>query len=284
MPGLKIKRDYFSLIFILAGSALLKGFYVFKVTPYSDFLFSDMGGYYQAAWDLFKGDPHALGIYAINPPAFPLFLSFFFRLGHALKVFPFGIEPVLLLNILLSTLSAAAFYFISLRIFKSWTAAFILTCVNAFSFSVFYYNAFILTENFSNPLVLIAVFFLFLGDNRAWALFFSGLILGAAISARPAYGLAVVPFLLYIFFIPYPVFRSIFRCAIFSIACLGMIGGIIFKIKDVSKGRLIGVSSGGGLNFMIAQCQPRSVASAAGGLVKMTRTIDKTQHGNRTTG
>jgi hypothetical protein len=265
-------NTYFPILLIIAISTIIKFVYIFYGTAYQDYLVTDMGGYWFRAIERFEGDEYSINQWVIWPTFYHFFLCFVFRILNLFHLYAYKLEIVLSLNIVLSSLSVFFLYLISQQIANNKKLSLVIAGLYAFSYPFIYFNAFILSENFSIPLVIISIWFLFKNDKIADILY-SGIILGLAVAARPSYGLLGIPFFAYILLaksairIPLtremikPLQKYFVRGLVFSVAFFLVLGCVIAENSRISKGKLKGLSANGGINFYLAVTQIHKITS-----------------------
>ncbi|HTE40972.1 MAG TPA: hypothetical protein VK629_09080 [Steroidobacteraceae bacterium] len=112
------------LYWLLAISCVVKLLYVFCLTDYSNYLFSDFGGYWNRALERLRGHDTDYDQWAIWPPLPHILLTFFFRVIDLAGLSEHRLEALLVANVGLSTLCVALVYGITLRLCSSSRAAF----------------------------------------------------------------------------------------------------------------------------------------------------------------
>ncbi len=234
-------------------SCLVLLVYVFYLAPYNNFFYNDMLGYWNRAIDRINGFPFVETQFMAWPPMYHIYLAEFFRLCWWMG-YPELIEPetLLVLNCVIFACSVYALHRCAVRWFDKATGwAVVTTAVYAFGFPAWYFNAFLLSENFSAPLLVIAIALIYCRDSRG-ALIAAAAVFAVAAAARPSiapYGLAFVIALLVRrqftreFFIQAAVFSTVFFLLIFL--AMG-------EVARISGGKVKGLSANGGLDFFIA--------------------------------
>jgi len=248
------KNKFFSwLLIVILISTILKFIFVFEHTDYRSYLTSDMGGYWTRAFERFNGEHFNLNQWALWPPLFHIILSGIFQITHMLNCFHLNLEIVLGTNIILSSVSVLYLYMITLKLSGNRLISFITASLYAFNYYTFYFNAFILSENFAVPIVIASVYYLFL--NRPGYYFLSGILLAIATGMRPGFGIFAVPYGLYALFqvekstiLNSVFFRRVLKGALFSAGFLIIIFLIIAENNRISQGNVRGLAASGGLN------------------------------------
>ncbi|MDX2111621.1 MAG: hypothetical protein SFY80_15425 [Verrucomicrobiota bacterium] len=245
-------RHTIALAYALVAVAAV-AIYVFKFTPYENFLFSDMQGFWRRAMDRYNGKEFIESQFVAWPPLYHVFLAKLFELframGHESWV---RLESVLGINIAAFGVSVYAFYHIASTWFDRRLFVHLGTALYAFGFPSFYFHAFLLSENLTVPLVLVAVACVVCG--RGWASVCVGAVaFGLAGILRPAFapfGLAFIGLFLlrYRWSWPFIGRAAVFTGVFFIVVFIGMA-----EVVRISKGKVIGLSANGGLDFFIAQ-------------------------------
>lgn len=245
-------RAVAGLLAILACVCLLV--YVFHLTPYQHFLYNDMLGYWNRAIERLNGQTFRETQFMAWPPIYHIYLAEFFRLCLRLGMASWvRLETILVANILLFAISVYAFHRIGARWFGDrggiWTL--LATVIYGFGFPAWYFNAFLLSENFSAPLLVIAIALVYCRKTYV-ALAAAAGIFALAAAARPAiapYGLAfILPLLL-----RHGITREFFvRAALFSTVFFLLVAVAMAEVARISNGKVTGLSANGGLDFFIA--------------------------------
>ena len=74
-----VKYQYLIVFAIIIFSALLKFIYVFNLTNFKSYLYSDMGGYWERALGRLAGKGHELDQWIIWPPFYHIVLSYMIK-------------------------------------------------------------------------------------------------------------------------------------------------------------------------------------------------------------
>ena len=262
-----LSKVHKQLIFILVTSFLIKIIYVFHFTDYKNYLFSDMGGYWGRAQERYDGGIFNLGQWTAWVPFYHFYLAEVFKLLAFLHLFDHKLEIVLILNIIYSTISVYCLYFVSKQILKNDNHSLLVTLLYAFTYPFIYLNAFVLTENFAIPLLILSVCLLFNCHEKKSALFINGLIFGIAVATRPSLLPVAISFFLYIIYATIPNRKSLLRGAVFALGFALIIFFTIVEISHISKGEVVGLCGNTGAVFFISQCKHHSIESHYNGYV-----------------
>lgn len=230
--------------------------YVFYLAPYDYFLYNDMAGYWNRAMERLQGQSFRETQFMAWPPIYHIYLAEFFRVCRGLGLSSLvRFETVLVINILLYAVSVYAVHRMAVRWFEqSGIWATVTTLFYGLGFPAWYFNAFLLSDNFSAPLLVIAVALVYC--RHSWrSLAAAAVIFAVAAAARPSiapYGLAfVIPLLVrhrfqWEFFARAAVFSGVFFLVIFT---------AMAEVSRISNGKVKGLSANGGLDFFIANAR-----------------------------
>lgn len=276
MDNLKIKTPIFSqkekmffLIFLVVIAAtILKFVYVFVYTDYISYMESDRNGPWTRALEYFNGYINA-NQWLVYPPLFHIILAKIFKISTYFGFFDYNLQIIISLNIILSSVSVVYLYLLSYNYSKNYIVAFCTATLYAFTFHIFYFNAFVFSENFALPLVIIATYYLFL-DKKIY-LIISGILLAIATGIRPEYGILCLPFVLFALFSNPESIRGnlkkeflkkgIMNAFLFLIGFAGIIFLIISENNRISGGHLKGLSNSTGVEYYISFLKPYAVIS-----------------------
>ena len=245
------KRSFSLAIAVL--SFLCIAYYVFQVAPYYNYLYSDMSGFWVRALDRLNGKEFIESQFLAWPPWYHIILADLFKI---LNFFGLGalirLETALTLNLILFACSVYALHRACIKCFDHQQGyALAVICLYAFGFPAWYFNAFLLSENFATPLFVIAGCLVYY--RGSWpSLVAAALLFAVASIVRPAiapYGLAfVIGFL-----VQYRLsIQFILRSAAFSILFFMVVGLGMLEVSRISHGKVSGLSANGGLDFFIA--------------------------------
>ncbi len=260
-------RNHKYLLLILLVSFLAKLIYIFHYSDYKNYLFSDMGGYWGRAQERYEGGVFNLGQWTSWATFFHFYLTEIFKILNHFHLFKYRLEIVIILNIIYSTLSVYYLYFIALQIIKNTKYSLLTTFFYAFSYPIFYYNAFVLSENLSIPIVIISTYLVFTYHESGFKMFLTGLLFAIATAARPILGLLALPFFLYIVFAKKFSSHSFKKAVIFALGFFLIIYIVVQENIRISNGELKNLSGNGGVNFFIQQCKVQWVQSTYHGHV-----------------
>jgi len=249
------------LLCLLAVSFAAKLLYVFWLTDYSHYLFSDFLGYWDRALGRLQGSDLHYSQWAVWPPLPHIALGGVFRVIDLFGLSAHRLEVVLIGNALLSTASVAFLYGIVLRLAASSRVALLVAAMYAFAFPLLYLNAFVMSEHPATAALLAAVWLLVRFPGHLGYVGGAGAVLAFAVGLRPAFGLIAVPCGLFVL-LAGPFARvSISRAIAFSVGFALVIGGVVAEVGRISGGQLRGLSGNGGINFYFAQCRTHQVTS-----------------------
>ncbi len=261
-----IKEEKKLFMILLAGFAI-RIFYVYFCTNYKDLLFSDMGGYWQRALDRYNGQIFDYGQWVSWAPFFHYYLTFLFQVFDLLGLSKYRLETVLFLNIIYSIISIYFFYYLTEYFIKSVNYRLLATFFYCFHYPLIYLDAFVLSENLSMPIIITSLYLILKYHENKKLAFFIGAFFGIAVCARPAVGLLVISFFLYIIFVNKYSFDTFGRALIFSLGFFIVIGLVTLENMRVSDGELRSLAGNGGLGFFIQQCKVQHVRSDYKGYV-----------------
>lgn len=247
------------LLFLMLVSFLVRIIYVFCLTKYETYLFSDAARYWKDAISRYNGEAFHYSQWASWAPFFHYYLAFIFEVADLVNLSSHKLELVLLLGIILSVVSIYFFYRIATHFIKDNTYSFLATFFYAFSYPFIYLNTFVLSENLAIPLLIISTSLLLSNINYKRWVFLSGLFLALGICTRPALGLLVLPFLLYVIF--HNNKASFVKGLIFAIGFFLVTSLTIQENIRISNGNLKALAANGGVNFFIQHCKVSKVRS-----------------------
>jgi hypothetical protein len=230
--------------------------YVFYLTPYEFFLYNDMLGYWNRAMERLNGQSFRETQFMAWPPIYHIYLAEFFRVCRWLGMQSLiRFETVLVINILLFAVSVYAVHRIAVRWFdQSGVWATVTALFYGLGFPAWYFNAFLLSDNFSAPLLVIAVALVYCRQSW-WGLIAAAAIFAIAAAARPSiapYGLAFVIPLLVRHGFRWELFA---RAAVFSGVFFLLVFTAMAEVSRISNGKVKGLSANGGLDFFIANAR-----------------------------
>lgn len=248
-------------VFVALASLVTIAFYVFVVTPYPEFLFSDMRKFWTSALTRLEVDigQYEEAQFVAWPPLYHIFLAELFRVLQWLGLSSLiRLETVLFMNMAVYSVSVYAFHRLAVSWFDRPQFVLIAVLLYAFGFPALYFNAFLLSENLGAPLMVIAVAIFALGSG--WrALAAAAALFALATIVRPSLGPFGLAFVLY-YLVQYGLnWKFIGRAAAFSAIFFGMVLLASAEVSRISQGKVFGLSANGGLDFFIAVAQPHRV-------------------------
>lgn len=270
---------------LLLASCAIKFVYVFLLSDWQHYLFSDFAGYWDRAAQRAAGDSTGINQWAVWPPLWHLVLAEIFKVLDFLGYRMHALPVVLSLNILFSTLGVYLVYRIARLLHDAHGYAMLAAAAYAFCFPLVYFNAFVMSEHAAMAAVMAALFVLLRYDS-ARAVAASGFLLAVAVAMRPAYGLLGGLFFLYLVFRERLSWSSVKHGAVFALAFFSLLFLVVAQNAAISKGKLKGLSAHGGLNFYFAQCRAYSVTSEVDGyrhIIIPPATVDHPEYGSLTT-
>jgi hypothetical protein len=287
------KYQYWIVAIIVIAALVVRFVYVFQFTQFKNYLYSDMGAYWEMALERVKGNDVSIGQWIIWPPFYHIALSYFIRLIDFFGLADFRLEIVKGCDIILGSLSLLFLYGLTKKIAKgNPVPALIVSAAYSFCYPIIYLNAFVLTENLAIPLLIFSTWCIFkvspMRDQDSEAggsggrrrirflsiplidflwIFLSGLSLAIATAARPAFGLLGLLFVLFLTGVMVFRVRAIFKekdirreafsrlakAAFFSLVFFAFLGLVMLENMRISGGKLAGLGAGGGFNFYLAQ-------------------------------
>jgi hypothetical protein len=149
--------------------------------------------------------------------------------------------------------------------------------VYGFSYPHLYYSTFVLTEPFVVPLIIISIWMLY-AWRHSFKIILSGLVLATAVGVRPSNGFLGLPFALYILFagisltkIPLRdwirvMWPRVLRAGAFTLAFFFIVFNIMVENNRISDGKVRGITSHSGYNFLLGQAQAHRIESTWDGL------------------
>ena len=256
-----ISREHKYLIAILLLSFVLRVVYVFHCTDYKNYLLTDMGVYWDRAHRTFNGDIFNTFNWTAWATCFHFYLTFIFKVLFFFGFIKYRLEAVIILNIIFSTLSVFFTYLIARLLIKKSDFRLLATFLYAVSCPIIYYNALVLSENVSIPLLIISVYLLLGFHEKYSTMFLSGLILALAVGIRPSLGLIFIPCLFYGMYAKKMSFNSTLRSITFSFGFLLVIFLIVVENNYISDGELKNLAGYGGAHFYFQHCRTKSIHS-----------------------
>lgn len=260
-------KKYRYLLIVLLVTFLTRVVYVFYLTNYRNYLGSDMGGYWARALTRYNGNIFSIHQWTAWPTFFHFYLAFVFKILNFLHLFDYKLEIILLLNIVYSTVAICFFYLTCINLTNNEHISLVATCFYGFCYPLIYLNSFVLAENLAIPILTLSLYFIITFSGKPFLIFISGLLYATGVSARPAIGLIVVPFTLYIVFADRFSSRSLLRSMSFIAGFLLVISLVVQENCYISKGALTRIAGYDGMQFFIAQCKVHYLRSSYKGAV-----------------
>jgi 4-amino-4-deoxy-L-arabinose transferase-like glycosyltransferase len=244
---------------LLAVSALVKLVYVFALTDYPRYLFSDFWGYWSRALERLGGNELGASQWAIWPPLPHIVLSWYLRAVDLAGLTAWRLEAVLAANVAMSTASVALVYGIAEQALQRRKWALAVATLYAFTFPLIYFNAFVMSEHLSTLCMLASLWLALRFRASAGVLLAAGLLLGLASAQRPAFGLFGLAFFAYIAAAGGSGRHSLLRAVAFSLGFALVVGAAALEAQRISSGRVAGLGANGGINFYFSHCRPHQV-------------------------
>lgn len=239
-------------IFMAVVAFVVVAGYVFWLTPYQEFIFSDMKNYWTQAMKRLAGNEFDDSQFVAWPPMFHIVLAEIFRILKNIGLENWiRIETPLVLNVLIFSASVYAVHRVAARWFDQAWLVLLVSALYAFGFPALYFNAFLLGENIGGPLLVIAISILLRRNTWTWVVA-SAVLFGLATIIRPSlgpYGLAFVAFLLARDGLTR---RFIAQAAVFTAVFFALVTLASAEVSRISGGRVNALSANGGLDFFIA--------------------------------
>lgn len=272
-----VQWDHFAIAVIIVAFVIVDTLLVFN-SPYQHYLYSDMQGYFNRPFKVFNGDEKALDLWVGFAPYYHRILALELTWLNYLWLEDSFHEFILIQNIFLSAVATFALYKIGRHLTNdNKLVGLILAGGYAFSFPHLYYNGFVITEPFVVPVIIISISLLYRWLNSN-LIFFCGVLLAIAVGVRPSTGILGLPFGLYIVFHGLNPFKihprdwiKIFwsravRGGLFSIGFFAVLFTVVAENYRISDGRVKGLTSHSGYNFLLGQSQAHRITSSWDGI------------------
>ena len=233
--------------------------YVFLLTPYTEFLISDMAGFWNRAMERLDGEVFRETQFMAWPPSYHILLAEFFRLLQFLGLENLvRLETPLLIHILVFGVSVYALQRALVNRFSFPILSTVVVLLYGLGFPAFYFHAFLLPDNLATSLLVIACACILCRSDWKW-LVASALIFGFASCIRPAIAPYGLPFIIYLL-IQYRFSTQFFyRAAAFTAVFFSIVGLATLENSRISGGKVNGLSANGGLDFFIANSRYHSI-------------------------
>lgn len=260
-------------LLVLAMAYVATNFYLtFFGSEFHKYLGSDMAGYWGRAERIYGGDPLSRDNWVANAPYLPRLLAEFFGWLDFFHLGQDKLQALMIAHIVLATLKLLALFDLGLLMFRQnrWVA-FLFSAFYSFAYPNIYFTVFVMGEPVGVPLFIIAIWIMFRFRSPAGA-FWSGIILGIGVGARPSNSLLALPFGLWNVLDgtkgirPRELFQQLkaggfLRGGFFSLGYLMIVGSIIIENYHVSKGELRGMTAHAGYNFLLAQSSAHALTA-----------------------
>lgn len=264
-PGLPRGGLRSKMLILFLGLLTVRLIYLFYFSYYQEHIFSDMAAYWSRAYSRFQGD-----IFSIHQwtcwPAFPhILLALLFKCLQFADLLGAAHEAVLAVFAAASSATAVVVFLLIYRLSSSNALSWIGALYYGLSFPALYFNTYVLSENMAAPALAAAVYFSFRAFDSvqsrpsAWAGFF----LAVASAARPNMLILVPVFWAAFCLIPHWQRRHWRKAAAFTGTLAGFLLLVCIENYHISHGQLRGLAGNGGMNFLIQQCQLRTIGSTA---------------------
>lgn len=226
--------------------------YVYLWAPYEEFLYSDMKKYWTSAMDRLNGRAFEEPQFVAWPPLYHIFLAELFRVFRWIGLESWiRLETALTINMLAFAASVYALQRVAVQWFDRPEFVFITLMLYAFGFPAWYFNAFLLSGNLGMPLMIIA-FALIVHKCSWWSAVVGAMLFGLGVLARPSFGPFGLAFVIYYLALYRISWKFIRRAAIFSAVFFFIVALGSAEVARISKGKLVGLSGNGGLDFFIS--------------------------------
>ena len=247
---------------LLLASAALKLYYVFGLTAYPSYLFSDFGAYWTRALERAAGPQFDYAQWAYWPPVPHILLAWYLNTVRQLGLDPWQLEAALVANVAASTACVALVYGIARETLGRRALALAVAALYAFTFPLVYFNAFVMSEHGAALFMLAALWLIVRHRQLPWALLAAGAALGLAAALRPALGLFGLPCFLYLALAErLPARAALLRGALFSLGFFMVVAAAVGETSRISRGAVVGLAANGGQNFYFTQCRVSTVTS-----------------------
>lgn len=256
--------------------------FVFWLTDYEHYLFSDFAGYWQRALDRLAGRVLEMDQWAIWPPLYHVLLAEWFKLVALVGLDASSRLPsVLVFNALLGVIDVAVMVTLTRQLTQDLRLALITGLFFGIGYPYLYFNAFVMSEHPAWTAFLVSLWLLMRPRARPGL---AGLALGIAIALRPAYGLSALAGGLYLL---WGVRRQSWsrrwlKAAWFSLGVLGLLIWVLASNYHLSQGRLLGLGANGGVTFYFASCRTHRVETRHDGyhyVLEPAPTVDRPEYG-----
>lgn len=225
---------------------------VLAFTAYDDYLVSDMGGYHERATLFAQGLEINFAVYW--PPAFHTLLGGLYWLAAQLGLWDLRVELFIVSSALLWGIAGWCMAQL-VKLFTTSKSAYYITFVLIqLWFPLWYLNIFVLSENWSVPLLFIGLYASLLRANSTRWLAVGAACLAVAVAIRPAFIFLLVPLALWAV-VKYPKFKL----AIFFLVQLTvlLVAGLNTYIQ--SKSQTWGLGANGGAVFALVWCDVKQL-------------------------
>jgi hypothetical protein len=264
-PFVEWVREHRIAITLAAAALVLRVVYVYFLTDYSNYLFGDMGGYWNRAYHRYTGRVYGESEFNMWPVAYHMTLAWGLRLADFLGFAKLKLEFILFLQILAQAISIGMFYEIARTVLRCRRRALMSAGVYALFYQLVYLNAFVLSEHGAIPFFIASIWLCFMRTEVPAAHAVAGLLSAIAAGWSPRFGpyaLALAAYLLFHPRAPQPRIKRLIYPAFYALG----IAFFVFLSYTVSGGKVRGLGLGGHA-FLIAQCKVDVVESRQGDAV-----------------
>ena len=252
----------FLLGILLILSAYIKFIYVFHYTAYENYLVSDMKAYWDAAVESYYHGDFDPGQWSTLPTLGHLLLVWVFKLLYLADLYPYKLEIVVGINILLSTLNVALVYGIAMRIFPSGGYGLVVAALDAFFFPIAFSDALILPIHPYLFSLLVSTYMIVAYHDRGKLyLFISGVMLGVSVALRPETASMILPFLAYPMSTSDRPTKGVWHSLIFAFGLGSILLLVIAQNNAVSSGKLRAPSADTAPKYLLEVCQQDIITS-----------------------
>ncbi len=263
MSLIKIKKlvsfDKYAGLYLLLFSILIRYYFVFFISDYQSYIFSDMRNYWNGAVSLYQGHFFSKRMdWLFGAPQYHVFLSLLLHLYDLIGLGGFELERTLSFGILLTSLSVYWLYRLCLDLFKSRTTAFLVAFIYSATYPFIYFNACVLTENVAIPLLIFSNYLLFMQPSKKSTAFAGSLVFAIASGIRPMFLPFILPMGALLFYLNHKNKKTAFMLGgIYVAVCFTCVLLFCTYNNYVSDGKCRGLSANGGAVFYMTKCKVR---------------------------
>ena len=246
------------LVFILGCSALAKLIYVFGLTDYSNYVFSDMGHYFYRAQSMLEGNVPYHYDWDVFPMGVTTLLALYWKVLDVIGLHSHLLLKALTLNVLASTVCVGLVFHLALRLTERTRLALCIALAYGFFYPLIYLSAFVLSEAAAQLFFLLSLSALIEASHRkrpALWLILAGLFWGLTCQCRGAFLPCAAPLAL-VLWLHAPAalgrFKSLASFGAGAVAVFFAAGFTLWAVTDGASHKPTGAN--GGFNFFLQQC------------------------------